>query len=381
MRRLPGLRIASVVCILAALAGCSPPHGDTPTDTRRTVIVIHPQRGDITRSITLPGDLVGYYQATLFAKVTGYLKSIAVDKGDWVKSGQVLAVIEVPELDQRLARAKADMEVQRVTYDRLNKVWKSDPRLVAREDVDIAQGKYLQAKATMDELEAMVSYTRIVAPFDGVITARFVDPGALIKAGGELSIATPDQGSPNPGAGATPVLGLAMIDTMRTYVYVPQDAVGPIRRGTPAKLTVHNLPGHIYDGAVTRYANSLDLGTRTMLTEIDLKNPKRELYPGMYADVTLYLEQHRDALELPESAIGESPEGKYVIVAQDGKLRKQPVTVGINSGKRVEIVDGLSGREDVVETVDASMETDEAVNVVQQKPLPGERSSVVAETR
>jgi multidrug efflux pump subunit AcrA (membrane-fusion protein) len=144
---------------------------------------------------------------------------------------------------------------------------------------------------------------------------------------------------------------------------------------------VHNLPGHIYDGAVTRYANSLDLGTRTMLTEIDLKNPKRELYPGMYADVTLYLEQHRDALELPESAIGESPEGKYVIVAQDGKLRKQPVTVGINSGKRVEIVDGLSGREDVVETVDASMETDEAVNVVQQKPLPGERSSVVAETR
>lgn len=381
MSRFPGRRIAAAVCILAALTGCSPTHGDNaPTDSRQSVIVVRPQRGDMARSITLPGDLVGYYQATLFAKVTGYLKSISVDKGDWVKSGQALAVIEVPELDQRLARAKADMEVQRVTYDRLDKVWKSDPRLVAREDVDIAQGKYLQAKATADELEAMVSYTRIIAPFDGVITARFVDPGALIKAGGELSISSPDQGSPNPGAGATPVLGLAMIDMMRTYVYVPQDAVASIRRGTPAKLTVHNVPGHTFDGAVTRYSNSLDLGTRTMLTEIDLKNPQRELYPGMYADVTLYLEQHRDALELPESAIGESPEGKYVMVARDGKLRKQPVTVGINSGRRVEIVGGLNGREDVVESVDASLEPEESVNVVMQKTMPGQRSNVVAET-
>jgi HlyD family secretion protein len=172
-----------------------------------------------------------------------------------------------------------------------------------------------------------------------------------------------------------------MIDTMRTYVYVPQDAVAPIRRGTPAKLTVQNLPGHVFDGTVTRYSNSLDLGTRTMLTEIDLKNPKRELYPGMYANVTLYLAQHRDALQLPESAIGESTEGKYVMVAEDGKLRKQPVTVGINSGRRVEIVDGLSGHEDVVESLDASMESNEAVNVIVQKSMPGQRSSVVAETR
>jgi membrane fusion protein (multidrug efflux system) len=382
MNRVPGRWIAAALCILAAvLTGCSPGPGDSPTEARRTVIVIRPQHGDMTRSITLPGDLIGFYQATLYAKVTGYLKSISVDKGDWVKSGQVLAEIEVPELDQRLARAKADLEVQRVTYQRLDKVWKSDPRLVAREDVDIAQGKYLQAKAKVDELEALVSYTKITAPFDGVITARFVDPGALIKAGGDQTITPLDQSSSHPsGNGASPVLGIAMISTMRTYVYVPQEAVSWIRRGMPAKLTVQNLPGRTYQGTVTRYANSLDLGTRTMLTEIDLKNPNNELYPGMYANVTLDLEQHRNALVLPESAIGESTEGKYVMVVQDGRLRKQPVTVGINSGKNVEIADGLSGRAEVVKSLDAAMESNESVNVVQQKSLPAQRSSVFAET-
>ena len=135
-----------------------------------------PQRKTIARTLTLPGDLVGFYESTLFAKVTGYLKTISVDKGDWVKTGQVLADIEVPELKQRLERARADMEVQKITYDRVQKVWKSDPRLIARQDVDVAAGKYQEAKAQLDELSALDEYTRIVAPFDGVITARFVDP-------------------------------------------------------------------------------------------------------------------------------------------------------------------------------------------------------------
>jgi membrane fusion protein, multidrug efflux system len=374
-------RMMAALCILMVAAGCSPAHKDASSDSRRTVVVVRPQRGDIVRSITLPGDLVGLYQSTLYAKVTGYLKSISVDKGDWVKAGQVLAVIEVPELEQRLARAKADMDVQRLTYQRLEQVWKSDPRLVARQDVDIAQGKFLEAKAQTDELEAMASYTRIVAPFDGVITGRFADPGALIKAGGEQTTSSPDQGSAHPSGGTSPVLSLALIDTMRTYVYVPQDAVASIRRAMPAKLTLQDLPGRSFEGSVTRYANSLDLGTRTMLTEIDLKNPRHELYPGMYANVTLELERHPDALKLPESAISDSQEGKYVMVAQDGKLRKQDVTVGISTGKSAEIVRGLGGGEMVVANLDPSIVPDEVVNIVQQKPQPEERSNLVAETQ
>jgi RND family efflux transporter MFP subunit len=373
-------RTIAAVLMLAAVSGCSRAHSDAQTDSRRTVMVVRPQRGDIVREITLPGDLVGLYQSTLYAKVTGYLKSISVDKGDWVKEGQVLAVIEVPELQERLARAHADLEVQHLTYQRLEQVWKSDPRLVARQDVDIAQGKYLEAKAQMDELGAMVSYTKIVAPFAGVITGRFVDPGALIKAGGEQTTSAPDQGSAHPSGGTSPVLSLAMIDTMRTYVYAPQDAVGTIRRGMPAKLTLQDQPGRAFEGVVTRYSNSLDLGTRTMLTEIDLKNPRHELYPGMYANVTLELERHRDALELPPSAIGESSDGKYVMVAEGGKLRRQAVTVGINNGKSAEIVSGLSGSEEVVTAVDPSIVADEAVNIVQQKPEPDQRPNMIAAT-
>jgi len=374
-------RTIAAVCILTAATGCSRAHNEAPNDSRRTVVVIRPQRGDMIRSITLPGDLVGLYQSTLYAKVTGYLKSISVDKGDWVKNGQVLAEIEVPELQQRLARARADLEVQHLTYQRLEQVWKSDPRLVARQDVDIAHGKYFEAKAQMDELEAMVSYTKIVAPFDGVITGRFVDPGALIKAGGEQTTSAPDQGSAHPNGGTSPVLSLALIDTMRTYVYVPEDGVGSIRRGTPAKLTLRDLPGRSFEGSVARYSNSLDLGTRTMLTEIDLKNPRHELYPGMYANVTLELERHRDALKLPEAAIGDAPGGKYVMIAQDGKLRRQDVTVGINTGNSVEIVHGLGGGETVVATLDPSIVPDEVVNIVEQKAQPDERSNMAAKTQ
>jgi membrane fusion protein, multidrug efflux system len=162
---------------------------------------------------------------------------------------------------------------------------------------------------------------------------------------------------------------------------VPQDGVGSIRRGMPAKLTLQDLPGHSFDGTVARYSNSLDLGTRTMLTEIDLKNPGHQLYPGMYANVTLELERHRDALKLPESAIGNSPDGKYVMIAQGGKLRRQDVTVGINTGKSVEIVHGLSGGETVVATLDPSIVPGELVNIVEQKAQPDERSNMVAKTQ
>ena len=374
-------RAIAACSIMVAATGCTHAHSDASIDSRRTVVVVRPQRGDIVRTITLPGDLVGLYQSTLYAKVTGYLKTISVDKGDWVKNGQVLAEIEVPELEQRLARTKADLEVQHLTYQRLEQVWKSDPRLVARQDVDIAQGKYLEAKAQEDELQAMVSYTSIVAPFDGVVTGRFVDPGALIKAGGEQASSSPDEGSAHPGGGVSPVLSLAMIETMRTYVYVPQGEIAFIKRGMPAKLALQDLPGRTFQGTVARYANSLDLGTRTMLTEIDLKNQRHELYPGMYANVTLELERHRDVLTVPESSIGDSPQGKYVMVAENGKLHQQEVTVGITNARSAEIISGLGGGESVVANLDPSIVPNEFVNLVQQKSQLDERSSLLAGTK
>ncbi len=360
------LGLAGALLMAALLGGCDRAESDTaPPQQLPRVVVIRPRRGAAVRSLTLPGDVVGFYQSALYAKVTGYLKSIAVDKGDRVKKGQVLAEIEVPELRERLDRARSNLQIQQLTYNRLDRVWKSDPRLVAREDVDIAYSKFQQAKAAADELAAMVSYTQIIAPFDGVVTERFVDPGALIKAGGEGGMTAPMEGTARPGGVAAPVVSVADLEKLRIYVYVPQDAVNYIRRGLPVIITFQELPGRLYRAGVTRFAHSLDLATRTMLTEIDLDNPKREIYPGMYANVALDLERHPNAIKLPDSAVGGSPDGgHFVLVARHGRLVRVPVTVGIDTGIYMEITKGLSGDEQVVRTVSPALSAGEQVQAV-----------------
>jgi len=356
--------ILLLAVVAMALSACGRDQKSASATQAQLVMVATPQRGTITRSLTLPGDLVGYYQSPLYAKVTGYVKSISVDKGDWVKAGQVLAEIDVPELQQRLERARADMDVQKVTYDRLETVWKSDPKLVARQDVDVAEGKYREAKAQADELSALMEYTHIVAPFDGVITGRFVDPGALTRSSGGAGQSADGGSSGQPNA----ILSEAMIDKLRVYVYAPQGVIGLIQRGMPAKLTVQDFPGRIFSGTVTRFANSLDLSTRTMLTEVDINNSQHQLYPGMYANVILQLENHLDAIQLRDSAIGSAPDGSYVFVVRDGVLDRVPVTTGIRDGSSVEIVSGLKGGEAVVAALDPGLSAGEVVKPILERP-------------
>jgi len=366
MNRSRAMTAAAAIVLAAAalLAGCRHEDAEAPAAVPQ-VVVIRPQRGEAIRSIALPGDAVGYYQSALYAKVTGYLKDIRVDKGDPVKKGEVLADIEVPELRQRLDRARSNLEIQRLTYERLDKVWKDDPRLIARQDVDMAFSKFQQAQAEANELVAMVAYTQIVAPFDGIVTERFVDPGALIKAGGQDSATAPMEGTANAGGAAAPVVSVADISKLRVYVYVPQDAVGYVRVGMPVQVEFRELPGHTYMASVARFAHSLDLSTRTMLTEIDLDNARREIYPGMYANATLELERHRDAIKLPNSAVAESPNGgHFVLVARGGRLDEVPVTVGINTGIYMEITSGLGGGEEVVRSLTAALSNGEQVRTV-----------------
>jgi membrane fusion protein (multidrug efflux system) len=342
--------ITAVVSAAMLACGCGARSADTApltASTLPTVSIMHPRRADATRSVTLPGDVAGWADSELYAKVTGYLRRIDVDKGDWVKKGQVLAEIEVPELEQRLERARAKLQVRRVTYERLNGVWASDHRLVAREDVDIAQGEYQQARADVDELEALVGYTKIVAPFDGVVTARYVDPGALIRASAQSE--APD-GTGSGGQGKEgPVLRVADIATLRVYVYMPEAETSLVRRGQPATLTLREFPGRTFTGTVARFNTSLSLSTRTMLTEVDLDNPNHELYPGMYADVTIELMRHAGALEVPPSAVGSADDGReFVEVVRDGAIATVPVTTGIRGEGWVEVTSGLSGDESLV---------------------------------
>ena len=346
---------------LLGMLGCEAGRADpTPRVAPAAVAVVRPKRGTVVRSITLPGDLVGFYEAALHAKVSGYLKSIAVDKGDTVTQGQVLAEIEVPELQQKLKRARANLEIRRLTQERLEHVWNTDKRLVAREDVDIAESKFQQAQAEMEELEALMNYTHIVAPFDGVITGRFVDPGALIQASGSQPKSASQSSAPMKGENM-PVVSVADISKLRVYVYVPENEASAIREGIPATLTLKEFPGRQFTGTVARFTRALDLSTRTMLTEVDLNNPQHELYPGMYADVRLDLARHPDALQLPTTAIAAAESDTFVYVVRDNHLVKTPVKLGIGTEGWVEITTGLGGTEQIVKNLSPALSDGEVV--------------------
>jgi membrane fusion protein, multidrug efflux system len=359
------ISMATVLSIaLLWAAACDTPVTPMTTPQRATVDVVHPRQGEIARTIDLPGDVVGFYEAALHSKVTGYLKSISVDKGDSVRKGQVLAEIEVPELQSNLMRAQASLEIERITYDRLKKVQQSDSRLISQQDVDMAYAKYREAQAAVATLQTMFGYTKIIAPFDGVITGRFADPGALIRAGGGDIGVDETSGLISPGAtegagghreGGGPLLTLADIDKLRIYIYVPEASYPFIHIGTPASLTFEEFPERIFKGTVARYASSLDLATRTMLTEVDIDNPKRLVYPRSYAHVTIQLVRHPDALSVPASAIQGAGGSARVLIVDNGRLVEVPVQTGIDNGSYVEITSGLTANALVVATYSSTL--------------------------
>jgi RND family efflux transporter MFP subunit len=190
-----------------------------------------------------------------------------------------------------------------------------------------------------------------------VITARYVDPGALIQADAHGAPAASGGGSP-------PVVRISDIGTLRVFVYVPEEETSRIRRGMPATLTLREFPGREFTGTVARFATALDLSTRTMLTEVDLPNPTHELYPGMYADVALELERHRDALTVPATAVGGTADARLVYVVRDGALAGIPVTTGIRNAGSVEIVAGIRGDEQVVTSVSPALADGRRVHAV-----------------
>ena len=357
------IKTTVAIVTIAAVLGCHERQAVTVSKTPpRKVIVTRPERGDMTRSIVLPGDLIGFTEAALHAKISGYIERITVDKGDRVKKGQVLAVLEIPELRQKLKKAQANLTVRRLTYERLHSVWKEDPRVVAREDVDVAQGEFRQAEAEVEEVAALVGYTNIVAPFDGVVTARYVDPGALVPAAGQIG--SIGSGGATTVRGPSPIVAIANIDILRVYVYVPEAETGRIKVGMPVTLRLQAFPGREFAGTIARFAKALDLSTRTMLAEVDIENPNHELYPGMYAEVTLELERHPQTLTLPAAALGKSAGSSFVYTVQGDQIKKVAVKTGFTDGVVVEIASGLTGDEQVVRHVSSDLIDGELVQPV-----------------
>src|SRR6266536_1948411 len=326
--------LALVVAALVGqgiISGCKPSTTETTKEVAPplAVQIVRPKRGSITRNVTLPGEIKPYQQATLYAKVAGYLKTITVDKGDRVKEGDLIAEIEVPEMLADLARYKAEVEVAELDYKRLSESQKKLPDLVVPQTVDNAKGKLDVAKASLERTETLLGFSKIAAPFSGVITKRMVDPGAFIPA------ATSGSAAQNAA-----IVTLTDFNRVRVQVAVPELETSLVATDQPVKMTVDGLPGRSFDGKITRFSYTLDEATKTMLAEIELPNPKLELRPGMYAVVKIGIERKDDALLVPVDALVVERAGAFVFTVNDNKAKKTRVQTGFNDGTNVEIVSG-----------------------------------------
>lgn len=320
------------------------------------VKVAHPTRGEIVHYVTLPGNVKANQSATLYAKVPGYLKSLAVDKGDRVTAGQTLGEIEVPELLADLAKYKAEVKVAEVDFDRVSAAQKKASDLITPQSVDEAKGRLDIARANLERTETLLAYSKLTAPFSGVITARFVDPGAFIPAATSGS-----------AAGNAAIVTLMDFSTARVQVSLPEIEAALARDGQPVKVTVEGLPGKIFEGKISRMSYALDDATRTMLIEADLANPDLTLRPGMFATVKVGVDKHADVLLIPTEALVVEKVNAFVFVADGGKAKKTPIKIGFNDGAQVEVMSGLTGGEAVILVGKMTLADGAAVNATEAK--------------
>jgi RND family efflux transporter MFP subunit len=365
-----------LILIVSRVRAGGPSHTNNGRDVVPAAVAIA-HRSAIGNSFSIAGEFIPYQDIEMHAKVTGYVRNINVDIGDRVKTGQVLAVLEVPELMAELQGAAAGVrhsqqEVMRaqneLTRDeaqfvalhansvRLDQANTARPGLIAQQELDDAEAKdrasaaqvesaksalsaarqQLEvAQATNTQMAAMSDYTRIVAPFDGVITWRYADTGALVQAGTTAS-------------NSQPVVKLAQVNVLRLRIPVPESIAATVRIGQTADVVVQATGEH-FTGKVTRFTDSLDRTTRTMQVEIDVPNDTYKLQPGMYANVALQTQNRADALTIPIQAV-QHKDGKSTVLVVDQQNHVQPreIQTGIEDSSHVEVTSGLSEGDRVI---------------------------------
>ena len=344
-----------------------------------TVSVVRASREDLAKTLTLTAEFVPYQEVDVMAKIAGYVQKINVDVGDFVKQGQVLATIESPEMRDDLARAGASIqrnrsdlqraadEVKRaesnyamthLTYSRLANVMKSQPGLVAQQEVDDAQGKdqiaasqvasakssYATAEEQIKISEAdqtksrtMLDYTKVMAPFDGVVTKRYADNGSMIQAGTSSR------------SQAMPLVRISENHLLRLVLPVPESEAGLVKPGRNVDIKVPSLKSTL-SARVSRISDKVDTTTRTMHVEVDVPNSNGKLIPGMYAEVTLKLAESRAALAVPTQSVKTAADGKreVVVIGPDGAVENRIIKTGLESATAMEVLEGLTEGELVV---------------------------------
>jgi RND family efflux transporter MFP subunit len=345
-----------------------------------TVNIVHPAKGAPEQQIVLPGDIHAWYQAPIYARVNGYLKNWYFDFGAQVKKGQVLADIETPEIDAELTAAKAkfnaasaavkvrDAEAQfaKTTYAR----WRdSPPGVVSVQERETKQADYesgiarlnaakadmAAAQADIDRLQSLESFKQVVAPFDGTVTARETDIGALINAG---------------SAGNAQLFSVADTHKVRIYVKVPQRLTGNIHPGLTAELRLPQYPGKVFTAKATTTTRSVNTSSRTLLVELQADNTDGLLQPGTYVEAQLNLPSDPNTMLIPASSILFRQHGLEVaVVGDDDKVTLKKISLGRNLGVQVEVTDGLMPSDRIVDSPPDSLGSGDIVRIA-GRPAP-----------
>ncbi|SEB23558.1 efflux RND transporter periplasmic adaptor subunit [Paraburkholderia sartisoli] len=364
--------LAAVVAALLAIGIVPRLHAGTAltqqVDAQRelTVETVTPARAPVSQELLLPGSVMPYADASIYARTSGYIQHWYADIGTKVKAGQTLADIETPELDAQLKQARADEATAKANYAFANSTaqrWQTmlKTQSVSQQDTDAktsdseAKRAALQAaQANVARLAEMVSYEKVTAPFDGVVTIRNVDVGALVTSGG------------SPGLAGMPgeLFHIEQTGRLRIFVNVPQDDASNIPVGTQVYLTTQQYPGRRFTATVARTADAIDPVSRTLRVEVDVDNHNGALMPGAYAQVHLALRTAHPALELPVSALLFRPDGVTVaVVGQNDTVQLKTVTIGRDFGTYVEVATGVDATDRVINNPGDAISSGEAVRI------------------
>jgi RND family efflux transporter MFP subunit len=372
-----GLAIAALVIVAVLASGIwsrvkarTTLKAETNQAALTAVSVVSPKATAPADELILPGDVQPFITSPIYARTNGYLKKWYFDIGAHVKQGQLLALIETPEVDQQLQQARsnlltaqANLELASITKTRYQGLLQSNA--VAQQDVDNAVGTYnanrsiVEAdKAAVEQYSALVSFEKVYAPFDGVITARNTDIGDLINSGSS-------------GGTKTDLFHIVQPGMLRVYVNVPEEYSQGIKNGMTADLSLAEFPGRKFQGKLVRTAEAINATTRTLLIEVDVDNPTGTLLTGSYAEVHLAVPTQASTFLLPVNTLVFRSEGLRVGIVKDGKVVLTPVVPGHDFGNTIEIISGVNTNDQVIVNPPDSIVSGQAVQIV-QATLPGD---------
>jgi len=350
---------------------------ETERETVPTVAVVYPQSEKPDEDLVLPGSLQAYEESPIYARTNGYLVRWYKDIGSRVEKGELLAKIDTPEVDQELNQTRAarlqilaQMDLAKISADRWENLRKTDS--VSAQEADQYESGYKQSQANLASadanvrrLEQLEGFKDVYAPFSGVLTRRNVDPGALINAGAGVGT----------GAAGRELFDLARVDPLRVYTSVPQAYAPFIKVGAKTAVTLQEFPGEKFFGKVVRTAESIDLATRTLLTEVDVPNKDGRLLPGSFGQVHFAVGSGVNKVTIPVNAMLFRAEGPRVaVVGSGGKVQLRPINIGRDYGATLEILGGVSPTDKIVINPADSLEDGQQVNVAQPQQQKGSGS-------